>query len=62
MIQIVMTLIFSVVMLIFMAFPAIKIVEFISSKMKLSQRIQNILIIVITIILSLMIGLFLNLK
>jgi hypothetical protein len=55
-----MTLLFSTVMLIFMAFPAIKIVEFIGSKMELSEKIQNILVVIITIILSLMIGLFLN--
>jgi len=58
--QIVMTLIFSVVMLMFMAFPAIKIVEFINSKKELSQKTQNILIVIITILLSLMIGIFLN--
>ena len=60
MIQVVITLIFSVVMLMFMAFPAIKIVEFINSKKELSQKTQNIMIVVTTIILSLMIGIFLN--
>ena len=55
-----MTLTFSVVMLMFMAFPAMKIVEWISSKKDLSQEIQNIFIVVLTIILSLMIGVFLN--
>jgi len=58
--QFVMTLLFSVVMLMFMAFPAMKITEFVGSKMELSEKSQNILAIVITIILSLMIGLFLN--
>jgi len=57
---ILMTLIFSVVMLMFMAFPAIKIVEWISSKKELSQEVQNTFIIVLTIILSLIIGIFLN--
>jgi len=56
-----MTLIFSVVMLMFMAFPAMKIVEFIDSKSALTQKSQNILVVVITILLSLTIGLFLNL-
>lgn len=58
--QIVITLIFSVVMLMFMAFPAIKIVEFINSRRELSQKSQNIMTIVITVILSLAIGIFLN--
>jgi len=57
---IVMTLIFSVVMLMFMAFPAMKIVEWFASKKELSQQIQNISIIVLTVILSIMVGVFLN--
>ena len=61
MIDIVVTLVFSIVMLLFMAYPAIKITEFIDSKKPLSQNIQNILIISITILLSLMVGLFLKL-
>jgi uncharacterized membrane protein YwzB len=60
MIEIVITLIYSIVMLMFMAFPAIKIVEFINSKRELSSKTQNILIVVITVILSLAIGIFLN--
>ena len=43
-----------------MAFPAMKIVEWIANKKELSQKIQNILTIIITILLSFMIGLFLN--
>ena len=58
--QIVMTLIFSVVMLVFMGFPAIKIVEWLAQRVELTQKRQNFLIIVITIFLSLMIGLFLQ--
>ena len=61
MIDIVVTLVFSIVMLLFMAYPAIKITEFIDSKKPLSQNIQNILIITITILLSLMVRLFLKL-
>jgi len=57
---IVITLVYSVVMLMFMAFPAMKIVEFIDSKSTLSQKSQNVLVVVITIVLSLAIGLFLN--
>jgi len=57
---IVMTLIFSVVMMMFMAFPAMKIVEWITERKELSQTTQNRLVIVITIILSLFIGIFLQ--
>jgi len=57
---IVMTLVFSVVMLMFMAFPAMKIVEFIHEKRALSQKSQNILTIVFTIVLSFLIALFLQ--
>jgi len=59
---IVMTLIFSVVMLMFMAFPAMKIVEWISEKKTLSTQNKNILTIIITVILSLSIGIFLQLS
>jgi len=55
-----MTLTFSLVMLMFMAFPAMKIVEWIAFKKELSQQVQNILIIVLTVILSVIIGIFLN--
>jgi len=57
---IVMTLIFSVVMLMFMAFPAMKIVEWIDNYKKLSPKVQNILTIIITILLSLIVGIFLE--
>ena len=57
---IVMTLVFSVVMLMFMAFPAMKIVEWIDNYKELSPKVQNILTIVITILLSLVVGIFLE--
>ncbi len=60
MIDIVITLVFSVVMLLFMAFPAIKIVEFLETKMELQAKSKSVLIVVITIILSLIVGLFLK--
>ncbi len=60
MIDIVVTLVFAIVMLLFMAFPAIKIVEFLEPKLHLSQRGKNILIIFVTIFLSLLVGLFLR--
>ena len=57
---IVMTLVFSVVMLMFMVFPAMKLVELINKYKELSPKLQNILTIVTTIVLSLIIGLFLQ--
>jgi len=60
MIDIVITLVFSIVMLMFMAYPAIKIVEFIDNKKGLSQNSKNILTVVITIVLSLLTGLYLR--
>ena len=60
MLDIVLTLVFSVVMLVFMAFPAMKIVNFIGSKITLSEKMHNILLIGIIVLLSLSIGLFLK--
>ncbi len=57
---IIMTLIFTVVMFMFMAYPAIKIVESIEEKITLSQKGKNTLTIVITVLLSLIIALFLQ--
>ena len=45
-----------------MAFPAMKIVEWISEKKTLSTQNKNILTIIITVILSLSIGIFLQLS
>ncbi|KYJ86786.1 hypothetical protein [Sulfurovum riftiae] len=58
--DLILTLVFSVVMLVFMAFPAMKIVEWLETKMTLSDTWHNILQIVITILLSLLVGLFLR--
>ena len=60
MINIVLTLVFSVVMLVFMAFPAMKIVDFIETKVETSEKVHNVLLIGTTIMLSLLIGLFLK--
>ncbi len=60
MIDIVITLVFSIVMLLFMAYPAIKIVEYIDVKRPLSQKNKNILVVVTTILLSLIVGIFLR--
>ena len=61
MIDIVVTLVFSIVMLMFMAYPAIKIVDFIESKKELSIKVKNSLTLILTILLSLLVGLFLKL-
>jgi len=60
MLEIVLTLVFSVVMLVFMAFPATKIVDSIEKITPLSEKLHNILLILITIVLSLAVGLFLK--
>ena len=58
---IIMILIFAMVMLMFMAFPAMKIVEWIETKKELSSKSKNILTIILTIILSFGIAIFLEL-
>jgi Na+/H+ antiporter NhaC len=56
----IMILIFAMVMLMFMAFPAMKIVEWIESKREISNQSKNILTIFFTILLSLGIAIFLE--
>lgn len=60
MLEIVLTLVFSIVMLVFMAFPAMKIVEFIEKRITVPEKWHNLLLILTTIFLSLLIGLFLK--
>lgn len=55
-----MILIFTVVMLMFMGFPAMKIVEWIESKRELSTKLKNRLTILVTILLSFGVALFLE--
>ena len=59
-IDIVLTLVFSIVMLMFTAFPAMKIVEWIDTKIPLSEKLYNILLISTTIFLSLCVGVFIR--
>ncbi len=54
--NIIMTLVFSSVLLVFMIYPAIKIVEFFETKMTITDKMYNVLTVVITIVLSLIIG------
>ena len=58
--DIVIILVFSVAMLVFMAFPAMKIIEWIKPKLNLTEKVANILQLILTILLSLLIGLFLK--
>ncbi|SFV58342.1 hypothetical protein MNB_SV-8-1288 [hydrothermal vent metagenome] len=60
MLNIILTLVFSVVMLVFMAFPAMKIVTWIRLKTDFSEKTYSILQILLTIVFSLLIGLFLE--
>jgi len=60
MLNIILTLVFSVVMLVFMAYPAMKIVEGIEKFIPLSSKGRNLGIVLVTILLSLLIGLFLR--
>jgi len=58
--DIVITLVFSIVMLVFMAFPAMKIVEWIERKIDVPGKWHNILLIGMVILLSLLVGIFLK--
>jgi hypothetical protein len=59
-VDIVLTLVFSVVMLLFMAFPAIKIVEWLELRFDVLKRWHNPLVLGVVVSLSLAIGLFLR--
>lgn len=54
--EIIMTLVFTSVLLVFMIYPAIKIVGFLEAKMTISDKMYNILTVVITIVLALVVG------
>lgn len=54
--QIIMTLVFSSVLLVFMIYPAIKIVEFLETKIVITDKSYNVLTVVITIILAIVVG------
>ncbi len=60
MIDLIVTLVFSIVMLIFMAYPASISAQFITEKLKLNQQLYKLLTISLTIIYSLLIGIFLK--
>jgi len=58
--NILLILVFSIVMLFFMFYPAMKTVEFIAIKYNITEKQQTILTIVFTIFYSLCIGIFLK--
>jgi len=58
--DIVLTLVFSVVMLVFMAFPAMKITELIDEKIGIPKRWYNGVMFFILLLLALSIGIFLR--
>ncbi len=60
MLEIVLTLVFSIVMLVFVAYPAMRIVEFIESKIDIPKKWHNPFLILTTIFLSLLIGIYLK--
>lgn len=58
--NIVLTLVFSIVMLVFMIFPAMKITQFIETKIPLSPKAHNMMLVFWMIFLSMCIGIFLQ--
>ncbi|MFY9073642.1 hypothetical protein CRU99_07480 [Malaciobacter mytili] len=54
--QIVMILVFSIVLLIFMIYPAMKIVEYLEKFITISDKMYDFLTVAITIALSLIFG------
>jgi len=58
--SLVMTLVFSIVMLMFMIYPSMLIVEWIDKYTPLNERTRNWLSILFTVLLSLSIGIFLE--
>ncbi len=56
----IITLVFSIVMLVFMAFPAMKIVQGVRTFIPMSQKKYDVSVILTTILLSILIGLFLQ--
>ena len=60
MMDIVLSLVYSAPLLIIMAYPAMKITEFIEKRTDISEKIYNKLTIIITIVLSLIGGILLH--
>jgi hypothetical protein len=60
MLDIILSLVYAVPLLIIMAYPAMKITEFIETKTTISETIYNKLTVGITIVLSLIFGILLH--
>ena len=58
--DIVLTLTFSIVLLFFMIYPAIKITEWIDNKFKLPQKLYTPIMLFIVLFLSIATGIFLK--
>jgi hypothetical protein len=58
--NIILTFVFSIVMLMFMIYPAMKITEIVEQKVMLSEAGRNVVIVFLTVLLSLGVGLFLR--
>lgn len=54
--EFIMPLVFSSVLLVFMIYPAIKIVAFLEKRITITDRMYNILTVVITISLAIIVG------
>ncbi len=61
MLDLVLTIVFSIVMLFFMLFPAMKTTELVNRWIPIPQRYYTPMTIIIDILLSLAVGLFLKL-
>ncbi|MCK5110114.1 MAG: hypothetical protein KAQ94_01245 [Arcobacteraceae bacterium] len=60
MMDILLSLVFALPLLILMAYPAMKITEFLETKMEISEKLYNKLTVAITIVLSLIFGVLLQ--
>jgi hypothetical protein len=58
--EIVLTLVFSIVLLLIMLYPAIRIAGYIEDKKEMSQRVYLVLTLLVDIVLSLIGGVFLS--
>jgi hypothetical protein len=60
MIDIILPLVFAAPLLFIMAYPAMKITEYIETKMEVNEKLYNVLTVSITILLSLISGILLD--
>ncbi len=60
MMDIVLSLVFAAPLLIIMAYPAMKITEFLEKRMEINEQLYDKLTVIITIVLSLIFGILLQ--